>query len=1008
MGTLPMSVTVDCIQGILSAVPEPDLFIQAIQALERGFGAEAAALLVRALRQPGLNRDRQVQIRCALAEAWLLQDDVRQATEALGAPPQGRERMDPARLSDLWRVHGRLAVAGGEPSRGIAFLTKALKQAERGHDSRAIGLAHYELGLCYRQVGDMAIVREHITSAASALHAAGDRRHLAMVHSLSGVSLAQEGRLDEALAALRQAERLAVIVEAADVLATVCGNQANVALIQHRHEQALSLAERSVELQEHSGTPHGLGVALASLGQICVRVGNLTRAEEALNRALDVRSPLHFMRETRGAVFDTLAQIHLIRGEHDQASRCLQKARDAYGETLASRWYQWSVRALDARVALRRGDAETALAASGEVAASGDAPVLYALQAELISIEALLALNRADDAQQRLDKVSARVQPGAMTGTWGEFLRLRGRLHAAAGRATEAYHDFGQSVSVFDLLGEGYQTGLSYLELGRLAAAAGARSRANRFLTAAAAVFEGLGAASDLADARAALNHVPSTAAVAYLGVQMDGDDALVRRIVDASAMPTLLAREGATALVEACDGQASALFVQGADGQIHILSAAGCDMDSARALAAAALRSTSRPGILVLEAIGRATEGARFAVLSSARAVTPSTLQRFRTLCAVLRQGFDLCLARERPLEGTPGALERQLEPLLPGFVCASAAMQRVADQIQRMQGNDLTVLITGESGTGKDLVARAIHAGSPRRDNMFLPYNCTSATRELADSQLFGHRRGSFTGAVADQPGVLRTAVGGTLFLDEVGDLPLDVQPKLLRFLEQGEVMPVGDTRPQRVDVRVVAATNVDLESRVSEGRFREDLFYRLSVIRMHVPPLRERREEIPHLSTFFLREACERLGKPGVRLHAETLDLFHTFPWPGNVRQLRNEVQRAVAMAPPAGLITPELLSAAFGTQGLHVDPTSRSRHRHPTLAAAVEKIEREMIQSALERAAGNISESARLLGLTRRGLYLKMDRLGVGAARSPDSTQAFERRTNGARTLRRQDI
>jgi DNA-binding NtrC family response regulator/tetratricopeptide (TPR) repeat protein len=966
-------------------VADPDLYGQAIQALERGHGAGAATLLVRALRQPGLTRDQQVQIRCALAEAWLLQDDVRQATDALGAPPQGRERMDPARLSDLWRVHGRLAVARGEPSRGIAFLSKALKQAERAHDSRAIGLAHYELGLCYRQVGEMAIVREHISNAASALHAAGDRRHLAMVHSLSGVSLAQEGRLDEAIAALRQAERLAIIVEAGDVVATVCGNQANVALMQHRHEQALSLAERSVELQEHSGTPHGLGVALASLGQICVRVGNLKRAEEALNRALDVRSPLHFMRETTGAVFDTLAQIHLIRGEHEQASRCLQKAREGYGETLSSRWYQWSVRALEARVALRRGDAETALAISAEIAASGDAPGLYGLQAELISIEALLALDRADAAQQRLDDVSGRVQPGAMTGTWGEFLRLRGRLHAAAGRATDAYHDFGQSVSVFDLLGEGYQTGLSYLELGRLAAGAGARSRANRFLTAAAAVFEALGAAPDLADARASLNHVPSTAAVAYLGVQMDGDDALVRRIVDASAMPALLAREGATALLEACDGQAAALFVQGPGGQIQILSASGCDTDGARALASAALRSTTAPGVLVLEAIGRAPEGARFAVLSTARAVTSSNLQRFRTLCAVLRQGFDLCLARDRPLEGTGGAMERQLEPLLPGFVCASAAMQRVADQIQRMQGNDLTVLITGESGTGKDLVARAIHAGSPRRDNMFLPYNCTSATRELADSQLFGHRRGSFTGAVADQPGVLRTAVGGTLFLDEVGDLPLDVQPKLLRFLEQGEVLPVGDTRPQRVDVRVVAATNVDLESRVSDGKFREDLFYRLSVIHMHVPPLRERREEIPHLSTFFLREACERLGKPGVRLSADTLDLFDTFPWPGNIRQLRNEVQRAVAMAPPAGLVTPELLSAAFGTRGLRVDTSSPSRHRQPTLAAAVEKIEREMIQAALQRASGNISESARLLGLTRRGLYLKMERLGVEPTR-----------------------
>jgi hydrogenase-4 transcriptional activator len=965
-------------------VPTADLYGKAARALERGTGVEAASLLMRALRQPGLHRDEQIQIRCALAEAWLLQDDVRQATESLGQPPEGRERLDPARLSDLWRLHGRLAVARGEPSRGIAFLTKALRQAERAHDSRAIGLAHYELGLCYRQVGDMAIVREHITKAASALHAAGDRRHLAMVHSLSGVTRAQEGRLDEAVAALRQAERLAVIVEAGDVLATVCGNQANVALMQHRHEQALALAERSVELQQQAGTPHGLGVALASLGQICVRVGSLKRAEDALNRALDVRSPLQFMRETTGGVFDTLAQIHLIRGQHDEAGRCLQKAREAYGPTVAGRWYQWSVRALEARVALRRGDGASALAIAAEVAGSSDAPAIYALQAELIAIESLLALGRTDEAEQRLEAIAGRVDPGAMSGTWGEFLRMRGRLHAAAGHSIEAYHDFGQSVSVFDLLGEGYQSGLSYLELGRLAAAAGARSRAARYLTDAATIFEGLGAAPDLADARAALNQVPAvTTGGGYVGVQVDGDAALVRRLVDAAAIPALLARDGATALLEACDAQAVVLFVRGSNGQVQLLGTAGCDSEGGRALAAAAQRGSTASLPMAIEPIGHTSSGGRFAVASSSRALAGPALQRFRTLCAVLRQGFELCQARDRQPDASGGAIERPLEPLLPGFVCASAAMQRVAEQIQRMQGNDLTVMITGESGTGKDLVARAIHAGSPRRANMFLPYNCTSATRELADSQLFGHRRGSFTGAIADQAGVLRTAVGGTLFLDEVGDLPLDVQPKLLRFLEQGEVLPVGDTRPQRVDVRVVAATNADLESRVSEGKFREDLFYRLSVIRIHVPPLRERREEIPHLSTFFLREASERLGKPGVRLTAETLDIFDAFAWPGNVRQLRNEVQRAVAMAPPDGSITPELLSPVFGVHDESSDEDAKSRARRTTLAAAVEKIEREMIQSALERASGNISETARLLGLTRRGLYLKMDRLRVSS-------------------------
>src|SRR5262249_33028807 len=153
---------------------------------------------------------------------------------------------------------------------------------------------------------------------------------------------------------------------------------------------------------------------------------------------------------------------------------------------------------------------------------------------------------------------------------------------------------------------------------------------------------------------------------------------------------------------------------------------------------------------------------------------------------------------------------------------------------------------------GTGKELIARAIHVGSPRSAAMFLPYNCTTTGRDLADSQLFGHKRGSFTGAVSDQPGLVRTAAGGPPLPDGVGDLPLDVQPKLLRFLEQQEILPVGDTKPLRVDVRVLAATNADLEQRVAEGKFREDLYYRLSVIRIHVPPLRERREEIPHLST------------------------------------------------------------------------------------------------------------------------------------------------------------
>ncbi|MBW8861383.1 MAG: sigma-54-dependent Fis family transcriptional regulator, partial [Acidobacteria bacterium] len=226
------------------------------------------------------------------------------------------------------------------------------------------------------------------------------------------------------------------------------------------------------------------------------------------------------------------------------------------------------------------------------------------------------------------------------------------------------------------------------------------------------------------------------------------------------------------------------------------------------------------------------------------------------------------------------------------------------------------------------------------------------------------------------------------------EIGDLPIDVQPKLLRFLEQSEIMPIGDTKPQRVDVRVLAATNADLEQRVAEGKFREDLYYRLSVIRIHVPPLRERREEIPHLSTYFLREAVERLGKPDVLLSSETLDVFSQYWWPGNVRQLKNEIQRAVALSVPGGTIEPSHLSPDINTTRLPATPSSSSSplrvsRTSANLASAVEQVERDLIQAALDRAGGNISESARSLGLTRRGLYLKIRRLGLDARSEVDA-------------------
>jgi transcriptional regulator with PAS, ATPase and Fis domain len=257
------------------------------------------------------------------------------------------------------------------------------------------------------------------------------------------------------------------------------------------------------------------------------------------------------------------------------------------------------------------------------------------------------------------------------------------------------------------------------------------------------------------------------------------------------------------------------------------------------------------------------------------------------------------------------------------------------------------------------------------------------------MIESQLFGFRRGAFTGAVANSEGIIRAAEHGTLFLDEIGDLPLSLQPKLLRFLQEGEIHPIGESQPQRVDVRVVAATNAELERAVAEGRFREDLFHRINVIRVQVPPLRQRREEIPALINHYLRQYQQDAAKSEIRLSEETVDLMVVYDWPGNVRQLCNEMRRIVTYAESGTIVTSEALSSEIvrASRELDITPVESGKAAAPvqpdadstTLSAAVEELERRMIQAALRRSSGNIARAAKDLGLSRKGLYLKMDRL-----------------------------
>jgi DNA-binding NtrC family response regulator len=348
------------------------------------------------------------------------------------------------------------------------------------------------------------------------------------------------------------------------------------------------------------------------------------------------------------------------------------------------------------------------------------------------------------------------------------------------------------------------------------------------------------------------------------------------------------------------------------------------------------------------------------------------------------LRVGGTLVqlLPAEEPIDIAPSDAAR-----FGGMVGTSLAMRRIYALLERASVSEAPILFLGESGTGKELVARAVHDHSKRKDGPFVVFDCGAATETLIESDLFGHVRGSFTGAHADRPGAFALADKGTLFLDEIGDLPLALQPKLLRLLETGEITPLGARRPERYDVRVVAATHRDLWSEVGRGTFRGDLYYRLAVVEAHLPPLRSRPEDIPELARVFL----EKNGFKGPITRGPNAERLSAYGWPGNVRELRNVVTRAVALAAPGATFDqlPLLLRAA--TRGPEAAPIARADiGYHEAKSALLTRFEKEYLADLLRRAGTNLSQAARLAGLERKYLYKVLERADMLPARLRDES------------------
>jgi len=317
---------------------------------------------------------------------------------------------------------------------------------------------------------------------------------------------------------------------------------------------------------------------------------------------------------------------------------------------------------------------------------------------------------------------------------------------------------------------------------------------------------------------------------------------------------------------------------------------------------------------------------------------------------------------------------VERQWD--FENLVGRSAAMREVMNLVRRVAPTPSTVLITGESGVGKEVVARAIHHFSEYRDRIFLPINCGAIPETLLESQLFGHMRGSFTGAIANQEGLFQRARGGTIFLDEIADMPLSLQVKLLRAIEAKEILPIGATTPIRVEVRIIAATNHDLKKAVEEGRFREDLYYRLNVFNIEIPPLRERREDIPLLVEHFIRIHNRELKKNFKGVDSATMKLLMSLPWKGNVRELDNVIEHAMILGSGDWITVRDLPRAL--QQDVGVEPEIPDTDN---LREALRAFEKAHIQSVLAKCQQDKRQAAQRLGVSLSSLYRKMEELGI---------------------------
>jgi hydrogenase-4 transcriptional activator len=893
----------------------------------------------------------------------------------------------------------------GDYPKAVALLKSILEEAEAGDLRHLFGGIYVALARVYRKLNEFPIARDNAEKGLKYFRETGDWRGMAESYHLIAVSLQQSGNSEKSLEFYNQAIKIIGDRSAPFLLGKIYSDMSGALWFLRRPQEGIACLEKSISFFEQTEHKIQSTAAYNNLGINLMLLGEWTKAEAVFRRALELGFETNH-RHIAG-ILDSLGELKMLRGDYAEARELLEQGV-ALAEERKFEWYAIQALRNLARCLLLQGETKEAIAKAKETIARcrqiGERQV--GNLASLVLAEAYFASGNLLESENEIEAIEM-TDPSADFFVLGSIQRIRG-LMALKNHSDEiALHHFNRSLSIFETAEDLYHTALAQMEIGKTILDS-EPERGEKYLKSAIDIFERLETRPALAEAKAALDNLKEIDPVKRRE-HSAGSQLLMLRLAEAVASRELLFRELVAILQQ--ESKAKRLLIAESKEQKTFYpfimqgftSAESMELvaKAQQALASGNLEHFAKTKNLSVFPLRAPSAPPAMLIIyprSSANLLDGSLLQ---PLLRVVELGMDVCALREKD---KAQQTEHETSPftsqsLMQGFIHSSPAMTSLVEEVYKIRSSDVTVLVTGESGTGKELVSRAIHTLSNRKDKVFVPFNCTAVPKELAEGHLFGYRKGAFTGAVNDSVGVIRSANGGTLFLDEIGDLPLEVQPKLLRFLQEGEIQPLGEKAPIKVDVRVIAATNMPLEEKVANGSFREDLYYRLNVIRLRVPPLRERRSEIPPIVNYYINQYSARFGKRDLILTPQTMDLLMVCEWEGNVRQLCNEVQRIVARAVDGETITPEHLSHDLKRSAVPI-PSFATGNVTPissfnsssfnissnggTLEEAVSELEKRMIRQAMRRHNNNISRVARELGLTRRGLYLKLGRYQLDKA------------------------